>query len=74
MPDLPGQLALLWERHSLLAPGWGGQGQAWLPACQLVFFSGWSPRRACARHDLEGSLQIALQAEPPAHGQAGGGS
>lgn len=62
-PELPGQLALLLERHSLLALGWGGQSQAWFPAGQLVFFSGWSPRRACALHNLEGSLQIALQAE-----------
>lgn len=69
-----GQLGLLQERRSLLARGWEGQSQAWLPARQLVFFSGWIPRRACVRHDLQGSLQMALQAESPVRSQAGGGS
>ena len=69
-----GQLGLLQERRSLLARGWEGQSQAWLPARQLVFFSGWNPRRACVCHDLQGSLQMALQAESPVRSQAGGGS
>lgn len=69
-----GQLGLLQDWCSLLARGWEGQSQAWLPARQLVFFSGWNPRRACVRHDLQGSLQMALHAEPPVRSQAGGGS